>query len=65
MVFFQSRRSKACREKSAETIVPAEDSGREGSNLTEVNTTDTIKREEEWHKPNSRALKKYLYRHQA
>jgi len=37
MFFFQSRRSKACREKSAETIVPSDDSGREGSNLTEVN----------------------------
>lgn len=29
--------SKACREKSAKVIVPAEDSGREGLNPTEVN----------------------------
>ena len=29
--------SKACREKSAEVIVPANDSGREGLNPTEVN----------------------------
>lgn len=35
--FFSSRRSKACREKSAETIVPDGDSVGEGSNLTEVN----------------------------
>lgn len=28
--------SKACREKSAEVIVPANDSGREGLNPTEV-----------------------------
>lgn len=41
--FFQSRRSKACREKSAETIVPDGDSIGDGSNLTEVNTTNTIK----------------------
>ena len=30
-------RSKACRENSAEVIVPAKDSGREGLNPTEVN----------------------------
>lgn len=29
-------RSKACREKSAEVIVPAKDGGREGLNPTEV-----------------------------
>ena len=41
--FFQSRRSKACREKLGETIVPDGDSGWEGSNLTEVNITNNIK----------------------
>ena len=42
-IFFQSRRSKAFREKSGETIVPDGDSGWEGSNLTEVNITNNIK----------------------
>ena len=40
---YSKLRSKACREKSAETIVPDGDSIGEGSNLTEVNATNTIK----------------------
>ena len=34
---YSKPRSNACREKSAEVILPAEDSGREGLNPTEVN----------------------------
>ncbi len=34
---YSKLRSKACREKSAEVIVPCEDSAREGLNPTEVN----------------------------
>lgn len=37
--------SKACREKSAEVIVPAGDSGREGLNPTEVNNRKTLSHE--------------------
>lgn len=37
--------SKACREKSAEVIVPAEDNGREGLNPTEVNNHKTLSHE--------------------
>ena len=37
--------SKARREKSADVIVPAEDSGREGPNPTEVNNHKTLPHE--------------------
>ncbi len=37
--------SKACREKSAEVVVPAEDSDREGLNPTEVNNHRTLSHE--------------------
>lgn len=37
--------SKACHEKSAEVIVPAEDSGREGLNPAEVNNRKTLSHE--------------------
>lgn len=36
-LIYSKLRSKACREKSAEVIVPCEDSAREGLNPTEVN----------------------------
>ena len=40
---YSKLRSKVSREESAEVIVPAENSGREGPNLIEVRTANTIK----------------------
>lgn len=42
---YSKLRSKACREKSAEVIVPCEDRAREGLNPTEVNNLQTLSHE--------------------